>query len=97
MASWGDGPPFDRCLDFEELDELELLDELPLKSFEILLILAAFTANVELDKIYKHTNSTESEKIRAVSQADELQIFLLDDFSVFPFNPGSERTFWHTL
>lgn len=52
MASWGDGPPFDRCLDFEELEELELLDELPLKSFEILLILAPFPVNVELVKIY---------------------------------------------
>lgn len=44
MASCGVGPPRDRwCLDFDELDELELeLDELelelPLNSFEILLI-----------------------------------------------------------
>lgn len=37
MASCGVGPPRDRwCLDFDELDELEL--ELPLNSFEILLI-----------------------------------------------------------
>lgn len=37
MASWGEGPPRDRwCLDFEELDELEL--ELPLNNFDILLI-----------------------------------------------------------
>lgn len=38
MASWAVGPPRERwCLDFEELDE-ELELELPLKSFEILLI-----------------------------------------------------------
>lgn len=39
MASCGVGPPRDRwCLDFDELDELELELELPLNSFEILLI-----------------------------------------------------------
>lgn len=43
MASWGDGPDRDLCLDLELDPELELgledeLDELPLNNFEILLI-----------------------------------------------------------
>lgn len=80
MASCGLGPPFDRwCLDLEELDDEPELLELPLKSFDILLIFGLFSPCVNSRNEIK-ANAINSEKVFFLNSLDFAGGYRITDF-----------------